>query len=143
MAKTKAYLTKGIEIRWKCNELLTQEHNVEENEIFRFPNGISDYLNDLTRDKSILTSEPFSGKIEFEQNTIEWIINWLEPGEYGFIKSHCNTVSTPLGGTHEHGFRNAILKGYKNWGELSGNKKAQELTIDDIFTETVFIVSIF
>ena len=48
-----------------------------------------------------------------------------------------------MGGTHENGFRNAILKGYKNWGELAGNKKAQELTIDDIFTETAFIISIF
>jgi len=143
MAKTKAYLTKGIEIRWKCAKSLAQEHNVEDNEIFRFPNGISDYLNDLTKDKSILTSKPFSGKVKFEQNTIEWIINWLQPGELGFSKSHCNTISTPLGGTHENGFKNAILKGYKNWGELSGNKKAQELTIDDIFTETAFIISIF
>jgi len=143
MAKTKAYLTKGIEIRWKCTELLAQEYKVEKNEVFRFPNGISDYLNDLTKDKSILTSEPFSGNVEFEQNTIEWIINWLEPGESGFIKSHCNTVSTPLGGAHEHGFRNAILKGFKNWGELSGNKKTQELTIDDIFDDTAVIISIF
>ena len=143
MAKTKAYLTKGIEIRWKCAKSLAQEYNVEDNEIYRFPNGISDYLNDLTKDKSILTSEPFSGKVKFEQNTIEWIINWLEPSEPGFSKSHCNTISTPLGGTHENGFKNAILKGYKNWGELSGNKKAQELTIDDIFTETAFIISIF
>ena len=60
-------------------------------------------------------------------------MNWLGPSEDGFFKSHCNTISTPLGGTHENGFKNAILKGFKNWGELSGIKKSQELIIEDIF----------
>ena len=143
MAKTKAYLTKGIEIRWKCNSSLADKFNTSESLKFKFPNGINDYLNDLTTNKSILSSEPFSGTAKFENNSIEWIMNWFTSGEDSIFKSHCNTISTPLGGTHENGFKNAILKGFKTWGELSGNKKAQDLIIDDIFSDTAVIISIF
>ena len=143
MAKTKAYLTKGIEIRWKCNKELSKQLGTEEYLTFKFPNGILDFLNDLTINKAILTSEPFLGYVKFEDNSIEWIMNWLAPGEDGIFKSHCNTISTPLGGTHENGFKNAILKGFKNWGDLSGNKKARELIIDDVFSGTASVISIF
>ena len=143
MAKTKAYLTKGIEIRWKCNSSLADKLNISESLKFKFPNGINDYLNDLTTNKSILSSEPFSGTAEFDNNSIEWIMNWFTSGEDSIFKSHCNTISTPLGGTHENSFKNAILKGFKTWGELSGNKKAQDLIIDDIFSYTAVIISIF
>ena len=143
MAKTKAYLTKGIEIRWKCNSSLADKLNTSESLKFKFPNGINDYLNDITTNKSILSSEPFSGNAEFDNNSIEWIMNWFTSGEDSIFKSHCNTISTPLGGTHENGFKNAILKGFKTWGELSGNKKAQDLIIDDIFSDTAVIISIF
>ena len=143
IAKTKAYLTKGIEIRWKCNSLLASQFFTYESLKFKFPNGINDYLNDLTTSKSILSSEPFSGTAKFEDNSIEWIMNWFASGEESIFKSHCNTISTPLGGTHENGFKNAILKGFKTWGELSGNKKAQELIVDDIFSDTAVIISVF
>ncbi len=143
MAKTKAYLTKGIEIRWKCNSSLANQLNTSESLKFKFPNGINDFLSDLTTNKSILSSEPFSGTAEFENNSIEWIMNWFTTGEDSIFKSHCNTISTPLGGTHENGFKNAILRGFKTWGELSGNKKAQDLIIDDIFCDTAVIISIF
>ena len=87
MAKTKAYLTKGIEIRWKCNTELSKQLSIEETLTFKFPNGILDYLNDLTNNKSILTSEPFLGSVKFEDNSIEWIINWLAPGEDSILSN--------------------------------------------------------
>ena len=143
MAKIKAYLTKGIEIIWKCDKSLVKDYNIEEKLIFKFPNGIVDFLHNSTSGKSFLSSENFFGSIPFNNNRIDWVMNWLGPSEDGFFKSHCNTISTPLGGTHENGFKNAILKGFKNWGELSGIKKSQELIIEDIFSETAVIISIF
>ena len=103
-------------------------------EIVLFNNGFKGFF---------LISFHFFGSIPFNNNRIDWVMNWLGPSEDGFFKSHCNTISTPLGGTHENGFKNAILKGFKNWGELSGIKKSQELIIDDIFSETAVIISIF
>ncbi len=143
MAKIKAYLTKGIEIIWKCNYSLINDYNIKEKLIFKFPNGIIDFLHNSTSGKSFLSSENFFGSIPFNNNRIDWAMNWLGPSEDGFFKSHCNTISTPLGGTHENGFKNAILRGFKIWGELSGIKKSQELIIDDIFSETAVIISIF
>ena len=143
IAKTKAYLTKGIEIIWKCDNSIAKKYNVSENLKFNFPNGIIDFLKDSLFGKSLLSSEYFSGSTTFNNNSIEWAMNWLAPGNEGFLKSHCNTISTPLGGAHENGFKNAILKGFKNWGDLSGIKKSQDLIIDDIFSETAVIISIF
>ena len=113
MAKIKAYLTKGIEIIWKCDKSLVKDYNIEEKLIFKFPNGIVDFLHNSTSGKSFLSSENFFGSIPFNNNRIDWVMNWLGPSEDGFFKSHCNTISTPLGGTHENGFKNAILKGLK------------------------------
>ena len=139
MAKIKAYLTKGVEIR--CVEY-TDEKNAEKN-IFNFPNGISDYLKDEVKGKGLFTSSHFIGKVEMNGDTLEWVVAWLAKEESGFIKSHCNTINTPLGGTHVTGFKQALLKGLKLWGELSGNKKSSEITIDDILPETAIIISVF
>ena len=143
IAKTKAYLTKGIEIIWKCDNSIAKKYNVSENLKFNFPNGIIDFIKASLFGKPLLSSEYFAGSTTFNNNSIEWVMNWLAPGNEGFLKSHCNTISTPLGGAHENGFKNAILKGFKNWGGLSGIKKSQDLIIEDIFSETAVIISIF
>ena len=143
MAKTKAYLTKGVEVHWYCSDTKALQNDCIEKKTFLYPNGIADYLLDETREKNLLTSIPFIGKIEVDGNTVEWAITWLSNNEQGFIKSHCNTVQTILGGNHESGVKQAILKGIREWGELSGNKKAFDLTIEDILPDTAIILSLF
>ena len=143
MAKIKAYLTKGIEIIWKCEKSLVKDYNIEEKLIFKFPNGIVDFLHNSTSGKSFISSENFFGSIPFNNNRIDWVMNWLGPSEDGFFKSYCNTLSTPLGGTHENGFRQAITKGMRVYGELKGQKKVSELTAEDVLAGSAGMLSVF
>ena len=62
---------------------------------------------------------------------LEWAAAWLEDGD-GFLHSYCNTVPTPQGGTHEAGFRAALLKGLRAWGEHRGNRRAAPITAEDL-----------
>ena len=73
---------------------------------------------------------------------MDWAVNWT-PSRDGFIQSYCNTVPTPEGGTHESGFWAAILKGIKAYGELVNNRKATNITRDDLTAGGCALVSCF
>ncbi|HBZ44952.1 MAG TPA: DNA topoisomerase IV subunit B [Maritimibacter sp.] len=144
LARSKAYLFSGVEIRWK-SEIDDGETPTEA--VFHFPGGLSDYLKEVLGSASVYSDTGFSGKVEFrekfgEAGYVEWSINWT-PSRDGFLQSYCNTVPTPEGGTHVTGFWAAILKGIKAYGELVGNKKAAQINRDDLMTGGCALVSTF
>jgi topoisomerase-4 subunit B len=145
MARSKAYLFAGVEIRWTCAPaLLVGRHTVPERASFRFPGGLKDALAARTEATPLLT-DIFAGKVEApgRHGAVEWAIAWLD-GEDGFAASYCNTVPTPEGGTHETGLRAALLKGLKRHAELAGaNKRAAALTGDDVMAGCAAMLSIF
>ena len=106
-------------------------------------NGLADYLADATTDKAVMISTPFAEMVELDGQKFEWAITWLGPGEDGFFQSYCNTAPTPSGGTHEIGFRQAIVRGLRNFGDLVGNKKAADITADDALAGGAIMLSIF
>lgn len=145
MARSKAYLFRGVEIRWKCDPDLIQDgDNTPTEALFHFPDGLADFLKNAVNPDHALFAEPFSGVGQFEGHSekVEWAITWLTQGE-GFFTSYCNTIPTPLGGTHENGFRQGITKALRQYGEMTGTKKAVQLTADDVLSQTCGIVSIF
>jgi len=150
MAKSKAYLFSGVEIRWKCDPAcLAQGDETPTSDTFHFPNGLSDYLGERLTGASTYSETPFAGKVGFsekfgpaEVGSVEWAINWT-PARDAFMQSYCNTVPTPEGGTHESGFWAAILKGIKAYGELTGTKKAAQITREDVMGGGCALVSIF
>ena len=144
MARSKAYLFAGVEIRWRCDPaLLANDDPVPAEAVLHYPGGLSDYLNDATADTALLVSTPFADLVELDGQKFEWAITWLGAGEDGFFHSYCNTVPTPSGGTHEAGFRQAITRGLRSFGDLAGNRKAAEITADDVFAGTAVMLSVF
>ncbi len=146
LARSKAYLYKGVEIAWQCAPaLLKDEKDVPEKDIIRFPNGILDYLYSLLEGKTSLTPKPFYGAVEFPDGNgrCEFAIGWTEEETGGFLSSYCNTIPTPEGGTHVQGLRAALSKALKGYGDLISNKKAGILTPDDIFGSATILLSIF
>ena len=144
MARSKAYLFSGVEIRWKCGQT---DGDTPQEATFHFPGGLSDYLNETLKGSTTYAEHPFGGTVDFREKfnapgKVEWAINWT-PSRDGFIQSYCNTIPTPEGGTHEAGFWSAILKGVKAYGELVGNKKAGTITRDDLITGGCALVSCF
>ena len=145
MAKSKAYLFAGIEIRWKCLAVVntSSANAVPQNETICYPGGLADYLTDEVKGRNLMLSSAFTDKTEIEGQKFEWALTWLGPGEDGFFKSYCNTVPTSSGGTHENGFRQAIIKGMRLYGEFKGQKKASELTAEDVLAGSAGMLSVF
>ncbi|MBD0865385.1 MAG: DNA topoisomerase IV subunit B [Rhodobacteraceae bacterium] len=142
--RSKAYLFSGVEIRWKS---AIDDGETPTEAAFHFPGGLADYLSETLGSASTYSEQPFAGTVNFNEKfgapgKVEWAINWT-PARDGFIQSYCNTVPTPEGGTHEAGFWSAVLKGIRAYGELANNKKAAQITRDDLITSGCALVSCF
>jgi topoisomerase IV subunit B len=143
MARSKAYLFGGVEIRWKCAPDLIKDDTPAE-AVFHFPGGLSDYLISSIEGQARVTKEIFSGRVEKEagHGSVEWAVAWIAD-EDGFSSSYCNTIPTPEGGTHENGLRQALYKGLRAYGELVGSKKAQQITSEDVMGTAASMLSVF
>ena len=144
MARSKAYLFSGVEIRWKS---AVPDGDTPMEATFHFPGGLADYLTDQLDRVTTYADRPFAGKVSFQDRfsvpgSVEWAINWT-PARDGFLSSYCNTVPTPEGGTHEAGFWAAILKGIKAYGERIKNRKAEAITREDMLTGGCALISVF
>ena len=148
LARSKAYLFAGVEIRWRCDPELASE-DVPAEAVFQFPGGLSDHLREQLGSRACATSDFFSGTQDFpdgpdgrKNGRVEWAVAWplYSDGSYSW---YCNTIPTPDGGTHEAGVRAALTKGLRAFGELVGNKKAAQITAEDIFNEAELMLSVF
>ncbi len=122
MARSKAYLYGGVEIRWHCApELIEAGSAITAEAVFRFPGGLKDYLAQDIEGKDLVVDQPFTGKVEKPggHGSVEWAVTWLA-GDDGSVHSYCNTIPTPDGGTHEAGLRIALLRGLKDHADRIG-----------------------
>lgn len=151
MARAKAFLSRGVKIDWQCNpELLTEDMEIPVQKTFYYPNGVADFLEEKTNAKPRILPRIFSGSVDFPDDSgrVEWALTFLtdENGaasDDGFFASYCNTIATIDGGTHETGFKSAITKGIKAYGEKVNNKAASTIIGDDVFDSVAAIVSVF
>ena len=146
MARSKAYLFRGVEIRWTCAPERITDHTPAE-AVFHFPNGLADALAERVGETETVTPT-FAGRVERkgEAGAVEWAVTWSPIGfgeADGFVQSYCNTVATPDGGTHEAGFRAALVKGLKAYGELTGEKRAGLITAEDVIANAGALISVF
>jgi len=144
MARSKAYLFGGVEIRWHCDpELIAEKDETPAEAVFHFPGGLRDFLGERLKTERRVVDEVFAGRTDNagKHGSVEWAVSWFA-GD-GFVNSYCNTVPTPEGGTHEAGFRYALLRGLKAYGELTNNKKASIITGDDVMTSAGGMLSVF
>ncbi len=144
MARSKAYLFRGVEIRWSCDPALVAGKPTPDRETFHFPAGLTDFLGSLLDGRDTVVDEPFAGETDLPDGAgrIEWAAAW-PVDEEAYAGLYCNTVPTALGGTHEQGFRSALLKALRSHAERTGYKKASLLTADDITGGAAILVSLF
>ncbi len=143
MARSKAYLFGGVEIRWSCDPEIIKD-DTPAKATFHFPGGLKDYLQATIEGQTLVTKDVFSGRVEKEagHGTVEWAIAWIGD-EDGFSRSYCNTIPTGEGGTHENGLRSALSKSLKSYGELVNNKKAAQITAEDVMSTAGSMLSVF
>ena len=145
LARSKAYLFAGVEIRWKCVASLASD-DVPTEAVFQFPGGLADHLAEQVGARECVTTQAFSGTQDFpgeQQGRVEWAIAWplWSDGAYSY---YCNTIPTPDGGTHEAGLRAALVKGIRAFADLVGQqKKAKDIAPEDIVTGCEAMLSVF
>jgi topoisomerase-4 subunit B len=144
MARSKAYLFGGVNIRWSCDpSLLKEKDPTPAKAEFHFPGGLKDYLKSHLGDEMQVTRDIFAGKSDKQSGhgSVEWAVTWF--GGDGFVNSYCNTIPTHEGGTHETGFRNILTRGLRTYAELVGNKRASIFTSDDVMISAAGMLSVF
>ena len=145
MARSKAYLFRGVEIRWSCDRAqLAGDSETPESAVFHFPGGLKDFLEDRIAGQETVAKEIFAGKTDKTNGhgSVEWAIAWVASDD-GFLSSYCNTIPTPDGGTHEAGLRSALTKALRAYGELVGNKRVAQVTADDVLGTSAAMLSVF
>ncbi|MCB2053224.1 MAG: DNA topoisomerase IV subunit B [Geminicoccaceae bacterium] len=144
LARSKAYLFRGVEIRWSCDASLVAGKPTPARETFHFPRGLSDFLASLLDGRDDVLEQPFTGEADLAegQGRVEWALAW-PLDEEGYHGLYCNTVPTPQGGTHETGLRAALLKGLRSHADRIGYKKAAQLTADDVLGGAAVLLSLF
>jgi len=146
MARSKAYLFGGVEIRWRCDPaLLKGLDDVPAEDSFHFPGGLKDFLGAAIHNDTLVHPDIFSGKSGRvgAHGTCEWAVAWTADAD-GFLSSYCNTVPTQDGGTHESGMRSALLRGLKDHAERVGQgKRAAIIVSEDVMVGAAVMLSVF
>jgi len=146
MSRAKAYLQPGVEIRWSSE---IDDGKTPKEAVFHFPGGLADYLRGELGEKPTLTGDLFAGKSRKENGhgRVEWAVTWTPAGfgdDDSFLKSYCNTVPTPEGGTHVLGLRAAITKGLRAYADIANmGKKFANVKPDDVMFGIGAVVSVF
>jgi topoisomerase IV subunit B len=143
MARSKAYLFGGVEIRWLCDKRLISDDTPAQ-ATFHFPGGLKEYLEATIEGQTRVTKDIFAGRVEKSggHGSVEWAVCWVAD-EDGFLNSYCNTIPTPDGGTHENGLRSALGKALRDFGERVANKRATNITADDVLGTAAAMLSVF
>ncbi len=143
MVKSKAYLFRGVEIRWSCDPSLIKGETPAEDTL-KFPGGLLDFLRSEIDKKETVTPREFTGRLENRdgKGAVEWAVAWV-PDMDPFVHSYCNTIPTPQGGTHEQGLRNALTKALRSHGERTNNRKTALITADDVMAAACAVLSVF
>jgi len=147
MARSKAYLFGGVEIHWSCDAALIKgSDDTPAKAVLHFPGGLTDYLASTLEGRATITAKPFADSVEVNGGSdarVEWAVHWPADDDDGFLNSYCNTIPTAQGGTHEQGFRSALTRAIKGYGELVNNRRAQQITADDVHGGICGMLSVF
>ncbi len=146
LCRSKAYLFRGVQIRWACDASLLRgaKEETPAEAVLHFPGGLRDSLEADIGETTRVLPQLWAGEADLPSGSgrVEWAAAWLDEGE-GFTHSYCNTIPTTQGGTHEAGFRAALLKGLRAWGEQRGNRRAAQVVPEDLLGPLAAKLSVF
>ena len=142
LCRSKAYLFRGVEIKWHTE---IPEENVPENDVFKFPGGLEDFLKSELHGRPLVTPHIFADLVETKDSRVEFAVSWPSDFEDGWVHSYCNTIPTAQGGTHEQGLRTALIRSLKDYATLINfnAKQLSLITTEDVMEGACILLSIF
>ena len=85
MARSKAYLFRGVEVRWKCApDALAEDDATPARAVLHFPGGLGDYLDSVLEGAECVTPRPFRGEVALAGGAagrVEWALAWRADGD--------------------------------------------------------------
>lgn len=148
IANSKAYLYKGVTIVWRYNNYNVDDASEKLPPKFaeiHYANGIKDYVSRLVPKSVRLTEKIFYAEAEIEapKGKVECAFAFNAVKDSNKHRYYCNTIHSPLGGTHENGFRAMIVKALKSYANFVNYKYFDKVTADDIMEDITLVLSIF
>ena len=147
MARSKAYLFRGVEIRWKCEpDLIKPEWEIPAEDTLQFPGGLLGLPELAARqgEDGDSARSPARSRTRTERARS----NGRSPGRPQidpFVNSYCNTIPTLEGGTHEQGMRSGADAGAaRRMARRVGQPQERALiTPDDVMAGACAVLSVF
>jgi DNA gyrase subunit B len=132
-----SYIHSGLKITFK-DEIAKETYDLTH------AGGIPEFLQRLVAEgqKPTVTEVPFT-LARNNGEKMEAALQWTESTDETF-RSYVNGIRTSAGGTHENGFKKAIVKAVRNYMETHEVKvKGLEISADDIREGVIGILSVF
>ncbi len=140
MCNQKAYLVGNVTIHF---ETMVDDEDCPNQADLHYEGGISDALAISIGSTPDIASPIWNGSAKLDDGgRIEWAVAWLFSGKTS-LTSFCNTIPTHMGGTHVLGFRSALVKSLRQWGEVTKNPKAKDIETTDVDDAIQAIVSCY
>ena len=133
-----AFLTKGIKIR-----LVDEREGLEQEKVFHYEGGIKEFVVYLNRSKEALYDNVIYCEGERDGVYVEVALQHNDSyndATYSFV----NNITTPEGGTHLAGFRNALTKTFNAYAKSNKILKENETALsgEDIREGMTAVISV-
>ena len=138
----KSVLVGGTTIEFKIDKELINDKTPNKKD-FYFKNGIEDYFKLEYSNKNRLFEKDFFLKNKLNQNENFEVYITFNKSESSSLKSFCNTIETPDGGSHEIGLKNGLIKAIKLYGQKNQISKINNINQNDLIDFSDIIISIF
>ena len=119
------------------------DHINNNEEIWYYEDGLSDYLSEALKESESLPNPPFIGDVVGETEAVSWALTWLPEGGELLAESYVNLIPTSQGGTHVNGLRNGLFKAMVEFCDIHNLlPKGVKLTAEDVWNRCAYVLSL-
>ncbi len=124
--------------------------------VWQFENGLTDYLKDSLTGVDTLPAEPFVGHFKGEREESDWALLWINgdgpprssgslrgEGSEPIAESYVNLIPTTQGGTHVNGLRTGLTEAIREFCEFRNLlPRGMKLTPEDVWQGCAYVLSV-
>jgi topoisomerase-4 subunit B len=133
--RAKAVLCPGLTVRLKI------EKPAEKFE-WCYSGGLEEYLVESLAGAEMLPAEPFSGKMEGNNEAVDWALAWAVDGSQAVTESYVNLIPTSQGGTHVNGLRTGLTNALREFCDFRNLlPRGVALAPEDVWDGLNFVLS--
>ena len=134
--KAKAVLCPGLTVRLKVEK---PEEKIE----WCYTGGLEEYLLEAIDGAEILPTEPFSGDLSGNNETVEWALAWQTEASQVVTESYVNLIPTAQGGTHVNGLRTGLTNAIREFAVFrSLLPRGVSIAPEDVWDGLSFVLSV-